>query len=82
MAFGEWMLTKLLDRYKFAGSPCSCNVKTTHELSRCNLDSHNGLFGIVKQIGEQMLLNYHNERDQAKGRTMVMGSVPEGGMVL
>ncbi|QDS77829.1 hypothetical protein FKW77_006177 [Venturia effusa] len=69
---------KMEDRYKFAGSPCSCNVRTTHELSRCNLESHNGLFGIVKQLGDEMLRKYHSERDQASTRTIALGPVPEG----
>jgi hypothetical protein len=69
--------TRVLDRYRFAGSPCACNVATTHELSRCNLSSHNGVFGIVKQIGEQVLLNYHSEQSSATNRTMVMGTLSE-----
>jgi hypothetical protein len=44
------------------------------------LDSHNGLFGIVKQIGDQMLQNYHNERDHATAKAMVFGPLPEGGL--
>ncbi|KAE9994398.1 hypothetical protein EG327_010838 [Venturia inaequalis] len=68
---------KMEDRYKFAGSPCSCNVRTTHELSHCNLESHNGLFGIVKQVGDEMLRKYHSERDQASSRTIQLGPVPE-----
>lgn len=53
-------------------------MKTTHELSRCNLESHNGLFGIVKQVGDQMLRKYHDERNHASTRTIALGPVPEG----
>lgn len=65
------------DRYRFAGSPCACTVQTTHELSRCNLQSHNGVFGIVKQIGDQMLTNYHNERNSALTKSMVLAPLAE-----
>jgi len=65
------------DRYRFAGSACACKVQTTHELSRCNLQSHNGVFGIVKQIGDQMLLNYNNERNTAMTKPMVLAPLAE-----
>lgn len=66
-----------VERYKFAGSPCACNVKMTHDLSNCNLNSHNGLFGIVKQIGEQALSTYHDEQRSATRNAMVLGTLAE-----
>ena len=66
-----------IDRYRFAGSPCACEVNTTHQLSKCNLQSHNGVFGIVKQIGEQMLANYHNQRNSALKKQMVLAPLTE-----
>lgn len=47
---------------------------TSHDLSRCNIQSHNGLFGIIKQIGTQRLQNYRNERDRAT--SIVIGRLP------
>jgi hypothetical protein len=64
----------MLDRYRFAGSPCDCKIMTSHDLSHCNLQSHNGLFGIVKQVGTQRLQNYHNER--GRGNSLVVGRLP------
>ena len=66
-----------VDRYRFAGGPCSCHPKTHHDLSACVLQRHQGIFGEVKQIGSQRLRNYHAERERATGRSMVMGSLPE-----
>ena len=66
-----------LDRSKFAGSPCSCKPKMQHDLSRCILEGHHGVFGVVKQIGSQRLRNYHEERDKTSARNMVLGSMPE-----
>lgn len=66
-----------VDRYKFAGGPCSCKLKTQHDLSECVLQRHKGIFGEVKQISSQRLRNYHAEREKATGRSMVMGSLPE-----
>lgn len=66
-----------VDRYKFAGGPCSCNPKTQHDLSECVLQRHQGIFGEVKQIGSQRLRNYHDERERAAGRNMIIGSLPE-----
>ncbi|OCK79264.1 hypothetical protein K432DRAFT_455910 [Lepidopterella palustris CBS 459.81] len=63
------------DRYRFSGAPCKCSVATTHELSNCNLLNHNGLFGIVKQIGTQRLLNYHDQRD--KRSVIITGRLPD-----
>jgi hypothetical protein len=65
------------DRYKFAGGPCSCKPKMQHDLSRCVLDGHHGIFGEIKQISSQRLRNYHEERDRASGRNMILGSLPE-----
>ena len=48
-----------------------------HDLARCILDGHHGVFGVVKQIGSQRLRNYHQERDRATGENMVLGSLPE-----
>ncbi|KAH8594198.1 hypothetical protein B0O99DRAFT_742105 [Bisporella sp. PMI_857] len=70
----------LEDRYKFGGSPCSCRPKMQHDLARCILDGHHGVFGVVRQIGSQRLRNYHQERDKASGRNMVLGSLPEDDM--
>jgi hypothetical protein len=66
-----------LDRHKFTGSPCSCRPKMQHDLSRCLLDGHHGVFGVVRQIGSQRLRNYHQERDKAAGRNIVLESLPE-----
>lgn len=66
-----------LDRHKFSGSPCSCKPKMLHELSNCLRDGHHGVFGVVKQVGSQRLRNYHEARDKAAGRSMVIGSLPE-----
>ena len=66
-----------LERYKFAGGPCSCKPTMQHDLSRCILEGHKGVFGVVKQIGSQRLRNYHQERDKAAERSMVFGSLPE-----
>ena len=66
-----------LDRYKFSGSPCLCKPYMAHDLSRCITDGHHGIFGVVKQIGSQRLRNYHQERDIAAGRNIVLGSLPE-----
>ncbi|KAL2065734.1 hypothetical protein VTL71DRAFT_3404 [Oculimacula yallundae] len=65
------------DRYTFSGSPCACKPKMQHDLARCILDGHHGVFGVVKQIGSQRLRNYHLERDRASGDNMVLGSLPE-----
>ena len=70
------MLTSL-DRYKFAGGPCSCKPKMQHDISRCVLDGHHGIFGEIRQISSQRLRNYHEERDRASRRNMIMGSLPE-----
>jgi len=48
-----------------------------HDLSRCITAGHHGVFGVVKQIGSQRLRNYHQERDDAAGRNIVLGSLPE-----
>src|SRR5437667_12655120 len=72
------MLTlSALDRYKFSGSPCLCKPYMAHDLSRCLLDGHHGVFGVVRQIGSQRLRNYHQERDKAAGRNIVLESLPE-----
>jgi hypothetical protein len=71
------MLTCLIERYKFSGSPCSCKPIMQHDLSRCITAGHHGVFGVVKQIGSQRLRTYHQERDQAAGRNIVLGSLPE-----
>ncbi|PVH72776.1 hypothetical protein DL98DRAFT_595662 [Cadophora sp. DSE1049] len=68
---------KTEDRYTFSGSPCACKPKMQHDLARCILDGHHGVFGVVKQIGSQRLRNYHQERDRASGENMVLGSLPE-----
>jgi hypothetical protein len=48
-----------------------------HDLSRCILEGHHGIFGIVKQIGSQTLRNYHAERDEAVDGNLVKGSSPD-----
>jgi len=48
-----------------------------HDLSRCITAGHHGVFGVVKQIGSQRLRNYHHEREEAAGRNIVLGSLPE-----
>jgi hypothetical protein len=48
-----------------------------HDLARCILEGHHGIFGVVKQIGSQRLKNYHDQRDQSTTRNMVLGSLPE-----
>jgi hypothetical protein len=48
-----------------------------HDLARCILEGHHGVFGVVKQIGSQRLRNYHQEREHAATRSMVLGSLPE-----
>lgn len=48
-----------------------------HDLSNCLLQEHHGVFGIVKQIGSQRLRNYHDERNKAAGRSVVIGSLSE-----
>ncbi|KAK0111245.1 hypothetical protein ONS95_001618 [Cadophora gregata] len=68
---------KTEDRYTFSGSPCACKPKMQHDLARCILERHHGIFGVVKQIGSQRLRNYHQERDKATGENMVMGALPE-----
>ncbi|KAL5330933.1 hypothetical protein ACEPPN_000459 [Leptodophora sp. 'Broadleaf-Isolate-01'] len=65
------------DRYTFAGSPCACKPKMQHDLARCILDGHHGVFGVVKQIGSQRLRNYHQERECAAGENLVLGALPE-----
>jgi hypothetical protein len=35
------------------------------------------VYGIVKQIGDQMLLNYHNERNSAGTKAMHLGPLKE-----
>lgn len=40
-----------------------------HDLSKCVLEGHHGVFGIVKQIGSQSLRNYHRACEEAAGRT-------------
>ncbi len=66
-----------LDRDKFSGSPCRCNPVMQHDLSRCILARHHGIFGEIKHIGSQMLRNYHDERDEAARQNVVLGSLPE-----
>jgi hypothetical protein len=39
--------------------------------------SHNGIFGIVKQIGSQRLRNYHDAREEASRKSMILGQLPE-----
>jgi hypothetical protein len=48
-----------------------------HDLARCILEGHHGIFGVVKQIGSQRLKNYHNQSEQSASRNMVLGSLPE-----
>ena len=67
----------LVDRYKFAGGPCSCKPKMQHDLSKCILKRHQGIFGEIRQISSQRLRNYHEERERAGGRSIVLGSLPE-----
>ncbi|KAF2187525.1 hypothetical protein K469DRAFT_705224 [Zopfia rhizophila CBS 207.26] len=65
------------ERYRFAGSPCSCKPKLQHDLSRCLLDGHQGVFGVVKRIGSVRLHNYNQERERATKRNMVLDALPE-----
>lgn len=65
------------ERYRFAGIPCSCAPKLQHDLSRCILDGHQGVFGVVKRIGSVRLHNYNQEREKATKRNMVLGVLPE-----
>ena len=65
------------DRYRFGGGPCSCKPRGQHELMRCVLDLHQGLFGVIKQISSQRLRNYHAERERASSRSIHFGSLPE-----
>jgi len=74
---GEFMLTELLERYKFSGSPCSCKPRMQRDLANCIGDMHHGVYGIVKQIGNQRLQNYHNERDKAAGTNIIEGPLTE-----
>jgi hypothetical protein len=71
------ILTLLTERYMFSGGPCSCKPIMQHDLSRCITAGHHGVFGVVKQIGSQRLRNYHHEREEAAGRNIVLGSLPE-----
>lgn len=74
---GRTILTRWIERYRFSGSPCSCKPIMQHDLSRCITAGHHGVFGVVKQIGSQRLRVYHQERDEAAGRNIVLGSLPE-----
>lgn len=65
------------ERYRFAGNPCSCAPKLQHDLSRCILDGHQGVFGVVKRIGSVRLHNYNQEREKATKRNMVLDVLPE-----
>jgi hypothetical protein len=47
------------------------------DLSRCIIEGHHGVFGVVKQISSQLLWNYHHEREKAAGLNIVFGSLPE-----
>ena len=52
-----------------------------HDLARCVLEGHHGIFGVVKQIGSQRLKNYNDQRDMSATRNMVLGSLPEDDQV-
>jgi hypothetical protein len=70
-------MLRVLDRHLFSGKPCSCKPLMHHDLSRCIMARHHGVFGIIKQIGSQSLRNYHQARDEAAARSIELGPLLE-----